>query len=628
MSDVNKIFVVSLTVFYIFNTKIFPIQTYDSVTRRVKDQGELNRTTLGADLTRALIEGNLSSTPDPTGQTTYNNILEWLKPEYGDSWREIKSLVDSGNWQELRDAFYTNAKFGTAGMRGKMGVGPNRINIFAVRRVAQAVAEDLRTKFSEDDLAQRPYLICYDTRDGSLEFAQETASILAANGIKVAITPTDRPIGWFAHIIPALNGLGGLMITASHNPVGNNGIKLSAAYGGQLVPSDGQSISENYPKVALSEVKTMDYAQAQEQGLIVELGAAENEEYMASVLGLARDNRLTDKDRGNVRIIYDGLYGTDRETTPDALKELGYDVAEVEEHAGFDPQFTGLAVPNPTDPPALDLARRDGNEIIDQDTQWRQLTGDEQWTLISEYLFSRMQEEGVDLSQKTIVKSWVTTNMITKIAESFGVKVIETPVGFKWIGELGSQDSSIIAGFEESNGATLLAHSREKDGTLTASLMAEAIAWWNKQLNPGGEAVAIISNDADGDRLVVEVPQDSVVLKQLENIRRQYGAVNNAIDNTRFEGPEGMNQRDAIVDGLVSNPPDTLGDFGIVDVITEVRGANDGVRIVLEDGSLITLRKSGTEPIMRIYVETAGDTSNVLAAIKGYVNEQLALMNP
>ncbi|MDP8234151.1 MAG: UTP--glucose-1-phosphate uridylyltransferase [Candidatus Saelkia tenebricola] len=600
----------------------------------------------GLKIINAYEAGKLNSSSDQTGERTYNNVMEWLGHEYGQSWKEIAGMVsvaekleadskgeDMSGWAAIQDAFYKNAEFGTAGMRGEMGVGPNRINIFAVRRVAQAVADDLKAKFDASDLADRPYIISYDTRDGSKEFAQEAASILAANGIKVAIATEDRPIGWFAHIVPTLNGLGGMMITASHNPVGNNGIKLSAAYGGQLLPEDGAAIADNYPNVELSSVQTMDYAQAKEEGLISELGEAENEEYMASVLGLARDNRLTDEDRDRVTIVYDALYGTDRETTPDAQRDLGHNVVEVSEHAINNPKFPGVPAPNPTVDGVLDLAREQANGIIGEEVQWRQLTGDETWTLMTEYLLNRMLEDGVDLRGKKIVRSWVTTGAIDAVVAKFNekhgldIEVIVTPVGFKWIGGLAENDPSIIAGFEESNGGTLLAHSLEKDGTLTAALFSEAIAYWNQQLNPDGQAIAIISNDADGDRLVVEIPENSVVVQQLDRIRAECGEINNIVDNTRFEGPEGMAQRDSIVDSLATNPPAALGAFEIAEIQTEILGVADGVRIILENGSLITLRKSGTEPIMRIYIEAVGDTSRILVAIKGYVAEQLALMN-
>ncbi|MCX5657705.1 MAG: hypothetical protein NTZ48_05730, partial [Candidatus Omnitrophica bacterium] len=415
------------------------------------------------------------------------------------------------------------------------------------------------------------------------------------------------------------------MITASHNPVGNNGIKLSADYGGQLLPEDGQAISDNYPEVNLSTVKTMDYDRAvvHAGGIIGKLGVDEDEEYIKSVIDLSQDSRLTSWDRDTIGIIFDGLYGTARGFTPNVLTEIGYDVTEVEEHAVFDPNFTGLTVPNPTDPAALKLAREYADRAIGRKGSWRQLTGNETWTLITEYLLSRMKESGESLEGKTIVKSWVTTGLITRIAERFGVNVIETPVGFKWIGALGANDPSIIAGFEESNGATLLTHSREKDGVLTAALFAEAVAYWNEQLNPGGETAVIMSNDADGDRLVVEVLEDSVVIQQLENIRREYGEINNVVDNTTFEGPEGISQRDKIVSGLASNPPVMLGAFKVSGIQTEIREVKDGVRIALEDGSTITLRKSGTEPILRIYVETEGNPADIIAAIKNYIAGQL-----
>ncbi|MDP8254075.1 MAG: hypothetical protein P9X27_06765 [Candidatus Kaelpia aquatica] len=601
------------------------------ISRRVKRGAEIER--LGESLTRAVHEGNLNSSLDPRGLNTYNNILKWMGSEYGDSWQEIKALVDSGNWEELRDAFYTNVKFGTAGMRGKMGVGTNRINIYALRRVAQAVADDLKNNFSAEDLESRPYIISYDTREGSMEFAQEAVSILAANGISVAIATEDRPIGWFAHIVPTLNGLGGMMITASHNPVGNNGIKLSAAYGGQLLPEDGQAISDNFPNIELSSVKTMDYAQAQERGLITGLGEAENEEYMASVTGLVRDNRLTDEDRDSVECIALPLNGTARDTTPDALRTLGFDVVVV--RGNLDPKFTGLSAPNPTVEGAFDPAIEMANSIIGEDVEWRQLTGNETWVLTVEYLLNRMLEEGVDLNGKKIVRSWATTSLIDAVVEGFNkengtdIEVIVTPVGFKWIGGLAESDPSIIAGFEESDGGALLAHSLEKDGTLTAALFAEAIAYWNSQLNPGSDAFAILANDADGDRLVVAVPEEgSVVLKQLENIRAKYGEIDDAVDNSRFEGPEGMSQRGQIVRGIANNPPEMLGEFKVVGVQDGILGVKDGVMISLEDGSTILFRESGTEPIMRIYVDTKGDVTSILNAIKGYVVQQLALMNP
>ena len=596
---------------------------------------EIQKQQLTTGLDQALIEGNLSSAPDPTGENTYNNIVQWMGVEYGDSWQEIKVLVNSGNWEELRDAFYKNAAFGTAGMRGKMGVGTNRINIYAVRRVAQVVADDLKSNFDASDLAARPYIISYDTRDGSKEFAQEAASILAANGINVAIATEDRPIGWFAHIVPVLNGLGGMMITASHNPVGNNGIKLSAAYGGQLLPQDGQAISNNFPNIELSSVQTMGYAQAQEQGLIVELGEAENEEYMTSILNLARDSRLTDEDRDLVEFVVDPIYGTDRETTPDAIESVGHEnVNVVLSRAMSNSNFPGVPAPNPTVDGVLDLAREQANGIIGEEVQWRQLTGDETWTLMTDYLLNRMLEDGVDLSGKKIVRSWVTTSAIDAVVARFNeehgldIEVVVTPVGFKWIGGLAKDDPSIIAGFEESNGATLLAHSLEKDGTLTAALFAEAIAYWNKQLNPGGQAIAIIANDADGDRLAVEIPEDSVVAQWLNIIRARCGEINNIVNNTRFEGPEGMSQRKSIVQSIALNPPDTIGEFKVASIQTEIMDIPDGTKIILENGSSITLRESGTEPIMRIYVEAIGDTAEVLSAIKDYVAEQLASMNP
>jgi|GEM_PF-776607 len=600
--------------------------SYNNITRRVR-ANDVIKEKLRESLLLAKQEGRLSSIPDPTGEITYKNILEWLGSEYGDSWLQIKELVDNGKWDELKDAFYKDLEFGTAGMRGKIGVGPNRINAYTVKRAGEAIARYLLTPGINPE--GKPFLITYDTRQGSKEFAELIAGILASHGLKVIITSSDKSVGWLSYTLPRLSVAGGVMITASHNPTGYNGIKVSAFYGAQLMPEPTQIITEAYKGVNLQEVKVMSIQEAQEKGLLVLLGTESDEAYLNSLIRNAYDARITPDMQKLVIVTIDPLYGANRNFGPQAIKALGYSYQIVNEHANIDPNFTGLRGPDPRLEGSTDLAIQTAGG-----GEWRMLTGDEMAVLLAYYYLEKLESEGRLPSNGLGIKNHATTNMLRAVNFLFGVGTMDVAVGFKYIGDKtfqyndreAGENKTVLYGAEFADGFAIPVHSYEKDGLMSSLLFLQAISLWNKELGINSPQEVIILWDSDGDRFVPLVRPDSVAIKKLQQIEEELAKLSKEgklpdylypyYRNTGWaitvEGIDAQQKINRILSNLMSvKIGETFfgSDFRVAQLITEVDGVRDGIRVVFDDGSSFLVRASGTEPKLRIYLETVSRES-------------------
>lgn len=626
----NKLFLTSILILFFVSggVQLGPAGCclYDYLTRRIKDNEVILKNKLRETLILAKNEGKLNSTPDPTGEITYKNILRWLEDDYGESWRQIKELVDSGNWEELKDAFYTDLSFGTAGMRGKIGVGPNRINEYTVKRAGEALARYLLTPGINPE--GKPFLISYDTRDGSRKYAELIAGILTAHNIKVVMSSSDKNVGWVSHLLPRLSVAGGVMITASHNPTGYNGIKVSASYGAQLMPEPTQIITDAYKSVNLGEVKAIPLEEAKARGLLVFLGEELDSLYLNSIVEHGRDERVTPSMQSLLKITLDPLYGGNRVFGPQAIKALGYDYQIVDEHAQEDPNFTGLRGPDPRLPGSPDLAIK-----LAGGGEWRMLTGDEIAILLAYYYLDKLRSQGALPNNGVSVKNHATTNMLRAINYLFGVGTIDVAVGFKYIGDKahqyndqeGGKDKVVLYGAEFADGFAIMPHSYEKDGVMSSVLFLQALALWNQELGRNSPEEVIILWDSDGDRFVPLVRPDSVVFKKLEAIEKELFARSQAgllpeglhpfYRNTGWAiEVKGIQARQTIerILSVLGNlkAGEVFGEGCVVrNIITEVDGVKDGIRVIFTDGSSFLVRASGTEPKLRIYIEAVSNES-------------------
>lgn len=525
--------------------------------------------------------------------------LYWLNsPNVDDETKsELAAIAD--NDVEIKSRFLKELEFGTAGLRGVLGAGTDRMNKYIVRKTTKGLAEYIKTIGAS--ACERGVVIAHDNRRKSVEFCQETARVLAANGIKAYIFDSLRPTPELSFAVRYLKAFAGVMITASHNPPEYNGYKLYDERGCQLVPEATDLIIEQIAKIPdpLS-VETITMEEAADY--ITVLDNKVDEEYYKAVMGISVCTDL----KKNIKIVYSPQHGTGNVPVRTVLERLGYDVVPVTEQCVPDTEFSSTLNPNPETAEAyvlaLEYARNTGADIVittDPDCDrlgvavkhngdYIRMTGNQSAAVLLEYILSQKAKLGQIPDNAVMFNTVVTSDLGDRVCRKYGVDVEKTLTGFKYIGDKIHRHNRVngkkfIFGYEESYGCLIADFVRDKDGVQASLMLCEAAAYYHEQ----------------GKTLVD-------ILNQLYD---EYGYFLDALDNFYFKGIDGNTIISNLVNGLRNDPPANVGDIEVVEVedfesdakMSEGFPKSNVLRFILADGSWVAVRPSGTEPKCKFY---------------------------
>lgn len=534
---------------------------------------------------------------------------EWLDSDFIDAEtkEELKSL--ESNKEEIQDRFYQDLKFGTAGLRGKIGAGTNRMNKYTVALATQGLAQTIIDHGKE--AMEKGVAISYDVRHKSDEFAKITAEVLAANGIKVYTYDQITPTPVLSYTIRHLGTISGVMITASHNPREYNGYKAYWDEGAQILDDIANEILENISKVGdVSNVKSMDFDKAVEEGLITILDYSIVDKYMQDVLDLTIEDENIDKD---INVVYSPLNGCGNKLVRRILDERGFkNIHIVKEQENPDPDFTTVGYPNPEDPKAFKYAIELGNkvdadiliatdpdadrvavEVKNKEGGYTFLSGNETGSLLTYYILSRLSEKGKLPENGAIVKSIVSTDLPEKIADKFGVAHFNVLTGFKNIYAKANEwdktgEYQYIFGFEDAIGYSYGDNVRDKDAISSSMMVIEMAAYYKAQ--------------------------GKTLLDVQKEIYEEFGYHAQNLNSVVLEGLDGQKLIARIMEEFRANPIEEINGIkleSITDYLNDETGLEkqNCLGYKLEDGSWYILRPSGTEPKIKLYIYSSADTA-------------------
>ena len=544
----------------------------------------------------------------------------WLEDDYFDQKTKDELSAISGNQGEIEDRFYKELEFGTGGLRGVIGAGTNRMNLYTVRKATQGLANFILKKGTE----AKGVAIAYDSRRMSPEFADEAALCLAANGIKAYVFDALRPTPELSFALRTLGCTAGIVVTASHNPPEYNGYKVYWEDGAQVTaPYDREIIEEVKAIKDYHTVKTMDKADAQAKGLYQVIGAEIDDAYMAELKKQIIHPEVIAEVADDIKIVYTPLCGTGNVPARRILKELGFkNVYVVPEQENPDPNFTTLDYPNPEDPKAFTYALRLAKEkdadivlatdpdadrlgVYAKDTktgEYVSFTGNMSGMLIAEYILRERTATGTMPENPALVTTIVTTNMTRPITQNYGVKLIEVLTGFKFIGEqikLFEQTGSnhYVFGLEESYGCLAGTHARDKDAIVAVMCLCEVAAYCKKH--------------------------GKTLWDMMLDTYEKYGCYKETQYTITLKGIDGSRQIKEIMSKLRENPPKAFGDLQVlkfrdydtdraVDMVTGEEGKtglpkSNVLYFELPDDAWCCARPSGTEPKIKFYMGVKGE---------------------
>ncbi|HER2529319.1 TPA: phospho-sugar mutase [Streptococcus pyogenes] len=554
--------------------------------------------------------------------TYTKNFQKWLDfeqlPDY--LHQELLSMDE----KTKEDAFYTNLEFGTAGMRGYIGAGTNRINIYVVRQATEGLAKLIETKGEE--AKKRGVAIAYDSRHFSPEFAFESAQVLAQHGIKSYVFEALRPTPELSFAVRHLNAYAGIMVTASHNPAPFNGYKVYGQDGGQLPPADADALTDFIRAIENPfAVELADLDESKSSGLIQVIGEDVDMEYLREVKDVNINQDLINNFGKDMKIVYTPLHGTGEMLTRRALAQAGFEsVVVVESQAKADPDFSTVKSPNPESQAAFALAEelgrevdadvlvatdpdadRLGVEIRQPDGSYKNLSGNQIGAIIAKYILEAHKTAGTLPENAALAKSIVSTELVTKIAESYGATMFNVLTGFKFIAEKIQEfeekhNHTYMFGFEESFGYLIKPFVRDKDAIQAVLLVAEIAAYYRSR----GLTLA------DG----------------IDEIYKEYGYFAEKTISVTLSGVDGAAEIKKIMNKFRENGPKQFNNTDIVlleDFQKQIATKNDGtianlttppsnvLKYTLADDSWIAVRPSGTEPKIKFYIATIGDTLDI-----------------
>ncbi len=537
----------------------------------------------------------------------------WLESDYFDKETKNELLGLKDNEKEIEDRFYKNLEFGTGGLRGIIGAGTNRMNIYTVRVASQGLADYIKETGTQD----RGIVIAYDSRFMSPEFSLEAAKVFCANGIKTYLFDALRPVPELSFSVRYLKAAAGVVVTASHNPKQYNGYKVYGEDGGQLPLEAANTVINYINKIEdITTVKTISKEEAIEKGLLNIIGSEIDDAYNENLKKLCINKDAVEKVADTFKIVYTPLHGTGNKPVRRILKEIGFkNVLVVKEQELPDSEFSTVKSPNPEERSAFEIAiklatennvdliigtdpdsDRVGVVVRKNDGQYEVLTGNQTGCLLMEYMLSALKENGKLPTNGFVVKTIVTTELTRAIAEHYDVELVEVLTGFKFIGEQiklrdEEGDQKYLFGFEESYGYLAGTNVRDKDAVVAAMLIAEMAAYY--KLKGMSLYDALIS------------------------LFEKYGYYLEGINSFTLEGKDGLTKIKDAMKSMRDTKYSSFGDFKI----KAIRDYQNGVRTAIADGTVeeLTLpesdvlyfetvdgswfcvRPSGTEPKIKIY---------------------------
>lgn len=526
---------------------------------------------------------------------------------------ELEKIKNDEN--EIKESFYKELEFGTAGLRGIIGLGTNRMNTYVVGRATQGLANQM--KMSNPEKKDLCVTIAYDSRNMSEEFAKEAASVLAANGIKAYIFEELKPVPMLSFSVRYKKADSGIVITASHNPAKYNGYKVYGSDAAQLNPYLADIVYEEIQKTDIfTGVKRMDFEEAKEKGLIEIMGEEVEDEYIRNVLSQLINPELIKEKGDKITFVYTPLHGSGNKPLRKAFRRAGFkNVVVVKEQEEPDGNFSTVESPNPENKEGFTIAMEYGKKcgadlligtdpdadrcgilVRDSKGEYVNITGNQAGVLLAEYILSSLEERGELPKDAFMVKTIVTTNLASKICQHYGAEMKEVLTGFKFIGEKIKEAEetgygTYLLGFEESYGYLKGTYARDKDAVVAGLLIAEMALYYQEK----GQSLYDV----------------------LMNIYKKYGYYLENVVSVTLEGAEGLGKIGKIMDALRENPPKEIGgkevlfvrDYekservnvktGDVEEITLPK--SNVIYLELEDDNNFIVRPSGTEPKIKLY---------------------------
>ncbi len=567
------------------------------------------------------------------------NYLEkyykWLNSSYlsAEDREELRSIAEDR--EEIIDRFYKNLEFGTGGMRGKIAIGSNRMNIYTVGQSTQGLSNYLLAKVKK--ATERGVVIAYDPRHMSREFAEQSAQVLTANDIKTYLFDDIRPTPELSFAVRMIGAAAGIVITASHNPPCYNGYKVYGENGAQILPEVANQIIAEIAKIKdFSEIKLIALKEAKERGLLQLIGGALDRVYYEKVKNLSLSNNV-DKE---LKIVYTPLHGTGNIPIRTILTDMGFkNIFVVEEQVRPDPEFSTVTSPNPENPEAFKLARELGERVkadiliatdpdadrlavcvLDKD-QYIFLNGNQTGALLLAYILSRRKEKGKLPQNGFVIKTIVTSEMGRVISNSYSIPTYDTLTGFKYIcnkaEELEKKGGIFLFGYEESIGYLTGNFVRDKDAVISAMLVCEMAAYYKKR--------------------------GLTLLSVLEGLYQQYGYFLEHLESIYLEGLEGEEQMQKIMSAFREEFPEIPGmpvsrkidyktsyqyDYEHHKKETIDIPQSDVLKCIFTDGCWYAIRPSGTEPKIKIYISLVGkdrrEAEEKLEKVKSVVLEKVS----
>lgn len=535
-----------------------------------------------------------------------NPIIEkantWLNPVFDEETQAtVRNLIDN-DLDELTESFYTDLDFGTGGMRGIMGVGTNRINRYTLGMATQGLSNYLKAQFQEQSIS---VAIAHDSRNNSKSYARQVSEVFAANGIKVFLFEDLRPTPELSFAIRHLGCQSGIVLTASHNPKEYNGYKVYWNDGGQLVPPHDKNVISEVRKVSASDIQ-FDY----DENLIEYIGKEIDDAYLKEVTKLS----LSDEGKDDLNVVFTALHGTSIVSVPPALKAAGFtNIQLVDAQSIPDGNFPTVPSPNPEEGAALEMAvaqadvtnadlvigcdpdtDRVGIAVRNLDNEMVLLNGNQTAAVLFYYILSKYKTDNKLQGNEFVAETIVTSDLIEKIADHFGIECFKCLTGFKWIAEIIKREEGkkkFIVGGEESYGYLIGDFVRDKDAVSASVMIAEAAAW--AKANGGS------------------------FYSTLLDIYSEIGYYQEALISIKKEGKSGKEEISAMMEGLRTNPPASIAGSAVVEVLdyadcvsTNIQTGEKTVidlpssnvfQLITEAGDKVTARPSGTEPKIKFY---------------------------
>lgn len=560
----------------------------------------------------------------------------WLDMADSQTVAELEAIKDNEN--EIKDRFYRNLEFGTAGLRGVIGAGSNRMNTYVVGQATQGLANQLKnTNPAGSELS---VAIAYDSRHKSDVFAKEAAIILAANGIKAYLFEELKPVPELSFTTRYMKADAGIAVTASHNPAKYNGYKVYGADGAQLNPELASIVLKEMEATDMfTDIKRCDFDKAVQDGMIVLIGDEVEEAYLDQVQAQCINPELA-KEKGNtLKFVYTPFHGAGNKPVRKILKRIGFDnVTVVKEQELPDGDFPTVESPNPENKEgftiAIGYARDCGADLIvgtdpdsdrvgilvkDEKGEYIPFTGNQVGILLTEYILNSLKERGQLPKDGYVVKTIVTTNMIQSICDAYGIEMKEVLTGFKFIGEKikESEETGIgtyLFGFEESYGYLKGTYARDKDAVVAVMLIAEMALYYQEK--------------------------GSSVFEQMDKLYQKYGYFREQVESVTLEGIDGVEKIQKIMENIRKNPPASVAGkkvLAIRDYSTSLRtvlatGEQDKILLPvsnviymeLEDGNNFIVRPSGTEPKIKLYCLLKGKTPQEVDELSGLIKKDIA----